>query len=105
MQQWKDRECEVMSRAEHLNRALYAVYSAQVRNRLARVNPLPQVMFKEEDVFSKMYYGLSDNSSFEFFEYIEPLVGILRDPLTMCEHFSNILTKEVSCGSFAQKSN
>jgi hypothetical protein len=87
-----------MARPEHLNRALYAVYSAQVRNRLKIVNPIPDVRFRDDDVFSKMHYRAivdGGNATIEFFEYIEPLVGILRDPLTMCNHFSNVLTEKV----------
>ena len=88
-----------MGRPDHYNRAQFAVYAAQVRNRLAVVNALPQVKYREDEVFSRMYYTATDprdNSTSEFFEFIEPLVGILRDPLTMCEHFSNVLTPKVS---------
>lgn len=70
---------------------------AQIRNRLPLLNPSIDFELTDDDVFSKMHYRCNN---VEFFEYIEPLVGILRDPLTMCDDMDNLLTMHENGGVF-----
>jgi hypothetical protein len=81
-----DRECETMGQREHLNRAMYSVWQAQVWANQTIVNDRPPQMFEPADVFSKM--RLIDDRGRTVDRYIEPLVGILRDPLTMCDNIA-----------------
>jgi hypothetical protein len=81
VQTWRNLECDKMGEPYHLQRALWAVYAAQLKNRSPVVNDKPATPFRDEEIFSKMHYHCNGH---ETFEYIEPLVGILRDPLTMC---------------------
>jgi len=54
----------------------------QMRNRLKTPDEAQDdTSISEDDVYSKMHYKQGEVL---FFEYIEPLVGLLRDPLTMC---------------------
>lgn len=78
---WRDLECQKMAEPYHLERALWSVYQAQKKNRSPVVNDRPAVSFDDDEIFSKFVYRCNGR---ETFEYIEPLVGILRDPLTMC---------------------
>lgn len=79
---WADNECDVLATSRHRINALSSVRRAQMLNRMPRVNaPIPGGGAEDARVFSKMWYRRGDET---FFEYIEPLVGILRDPLTMC---------------------
>lgn len=78
---WRNLECQKMAEPHHLERAKWAVYEAQVKNRMAKTNERPATAFRDDEIFSKMVYHCNGH---ETFEYVEPLVGILRDPLTMC---------------------
>lgn len=82
---WRDRECEILNEKRHRRLSEFSVREAQLMNRLLHVNnlsnsdnPTPS----RDDVFSKMFFECNNH---QHFEYIEPLVGLLRDPLTMCD--------------------
>lgn len=61
------------------------------------LNAPPTVAFREDEIFSKMHYRCNN---VEFFEYIEPLVGILRDPLTMCDEMRRVIASHPAAGVF-----
>lgn len=84
---WRNTECKEMAVNENLNRALYSVWQAQVWANQAVVNERPPFSFDADKIFSRFRYIDSLNSTFD--RYIEPLVGILRDPLTMCDNIIN----------------
>lgn len=84
---WRDLECQTMGEPRHLERAKWAVYKAQLKNRFNVTNNLPATAFRDEEIFSKMIYHCNGHKTLE---YIEPLVGILRDPLTMCPNIKSV---------------
>jgi hypothetical protein len=66
------RECEAMGERRNLHRALFSVWQAQVWAKQPVVNaPPPRRRRGERRVVER---------------FIEPLVGVLRDPLTMCDN-------------------
>jgi hypothetical protein len=80
---WRDKECEILNQPFHRDRALWSVYNSQVRNLMSRKNEKPSATFDELDVYSRFIWGNEENGSV-IEQLIEPLVGILRDPLTIC---------------------
>lgn len=80
---WKDKECEMLSQPFHRDRALWSVYNSQTRNMLAHKNNKPSVVFNERDIYSRLVWRNAKNGSLVE-QLIEPLVGLLRDPLTIC---------------------
>jgi len=93
IEKWHNIECSILTTGNHSERAYLAVRWAQLRNRLFLVNAerkSDSSNFTENDVFSRMYYHCGEH---KMFEYIESLVGIIRDPLTMCNGFHGVFNE------------
>jgi hypothetical protein len=84
-----DRECDVMSESFHFERAQFTVWQAQRWAKQTVVNARPPRSFALNAVFSRMQLIDEANGGRIVERFIEPLVGILRDPLTMCANFAN----------------
>jgi hypothetical protein len=80
---WKDKECETMNLADHKTRALWSVYTSQTKNQFPKKNSKPAVVFNERDIYSRLIWKNQKNGTLVE-QQIEPLVGLLRDPLTIC---------------------
>lgn len=84
--EFQDLECETMALDKHLHRALFSVWQAQIWANQTVVNDRPRTTFEPELIFSKMRY--IDDRGNTHDRFIEPLVGILRDPLTICDNIA-----------------
>jgi hypothetical protein len=80
---WLDNECAIMAQPKHYARALWSVYSTQRRMQLPALNARPSTVFADADIYSRLHYRCNGKSMFEL---IEPLVGLLRDPLSICKN-------------------
>ncbi|CAF2491283.1 unnamed protein product [Rotaria sp. Silwood2] len=58
-----------------------------------------------DNQFSKMHYrGICSNKEYNASQLIEPLVGLIRDPLTMCPHIPSVSSNLYLHGEFALQS-
>jgi hypothetical protein len=81
---WIDVECNIMAESFHLERALWLVYQCQKIKHERLMNALPKTVFEMNNIFSRFRW--LDTETNQIVEHhIEPLVGMLRDPLTMCD--------------------
>lgn len=87
---WKDNECEIMNQADHKTRALWSVYTSQTKNQFQTKNSKPSVVFNERDIYSRLIWKNQKNGSL-IEQQIEPLVGLLRDPLTICAQLKPVV--------------
>jgi len=83
---WRDVECDILAEPEHRRRAEWLIYETQRKLRLPNMNARPKREFDDAEIYSKFHYCCDDSGN-DWYTYIEPLVGILRDPLTMCNWF------------------
>ncbi len=80
----RDRECEVLASPSEVDRSVRLISAVQ-RAVLGRFPVPPESL----DLFSRMVYSRRcgpklEDTGRERFQLIEPLVGLVRDPLTMC---------------------
>jgi hypothetical protein len=97
---WRNGECEQMAVSHNLDRALFSVWKAQIWANQSIVNDRPANSFELNTIFSRLRYIDSFNHTVD--RYIEPLVGILRDPLTMCDNLINYSGRFESTESWVQ---
>lgn len=89
-----------MADSHNFNRALFSVWKAQVWANQSIVNERPSTSFALDTIFSRFRYVDELNRTFD--RYIEPLVGILRDPLTMCDNMVKFAGRFESTESWVQ---
>jgi hypothetical protein len=77
---WLDIECEILAQPYHLERAMWSVREAQLLKHADNVNEKGHSDFQMGEIFSRFVWP--DGAV----RFIEPLVGILRDPLTICDN-------------------
>jgi hypothetical protein len=76
----RDRECEILATPTEVQRSVQLIRSVQ--GAMLRGMPIPQ---DAVPLFSRMVYSVQcGGTSRESVDLIEPLVGILRDPFSMC---------------------
>jgi len=76
----RDRECEILATPAELGRSVQLIRSVQ--GAMSRGEPIPH---EAVPLFSRMVYSVEcGGRRSESVDLIEPLVGILRDPLTIC---------------------
>lgn len=80
---WRDRECEHLSEPRHRKQAEFSVWQAQVWANQTVLNDRPAQLFDQLSIFSRLLY-VDEATGATYDRFIEPLIGILRDPLTMC---------------------
>ena len=81
----RDQECEVLAQPEEVNRSVQLITAIYDVVKLGKPAPPPESI----DLFSRMIYARRCGEKREDtwqrrVQLIEPLVGILRDPLTIC---------------------
>lgn len=80
----RDRECEILATTEEVNRSVRLL--GAVKGAMLRKEPIPKDSI---ELFSRMVYAQrcgkdAKDTGRTREQLIEPLVGILRDPLTIC---------------------
>lgn len=94
-----------MKRKDQVDKSVSAL---KYINELQKTIYIPQSIPKQyDDLFSKMYYryqcSQSSESNLIVSQYIDPLVGLLRDPLTIC-NYTNIPSNLQTDGEIALQS-
>lgn len=95
--------CSVLSRAEQINKTI---------DTLLRITSLQKSIFDKstrtlpvDQHFSQMHYQSENGSEvLTAIQSIEPLIGLIRDPLTMCPHVSSVPPDLYLEGEFALQS-
>ena len=79
---------------DQLNKSIRAL--EYIINLQKKISDQPILSNKYDELFSKMYYRYEcsnlSRSDLLVSQYIEPLIGLLRDPLTICS-YNNLPSK------------
>ena len=90
IQDLQTKVCPTLAQSDHLNKSIRALETI-IALQKTMFNPLSSID-QSDELFSKMYYRsdcpVTDPSSELVSQNIEPLIGLLRDPLTICTHRS-----------------
>ena len=84
----QSKVCQTLGQSDQLNKSIQTL--AKVIDFQKRIFNGSSPSVRDEELFSKMFYRYEcskpSSSNRIVSQYIEPLIGLLRDPLTICEH-------------------
>lgn len=86
----QSKVCETLGQSDQLNKSIQTL--AKIIDFQKRIFYGSSRSDRDEELFSKMFYRYecskpsSSPSTRIVSQYIEPLIGLLRDPLTICQH-------------------